>query len=404
MKIQKTFLTIIISLLALSGFSQKHDHLTLEVDFKGNLVKVDARYQAIVKKETKALYFMLNPGFTVKNISGNEVSKHTLEVQKASWRVDFDRTLKVGEKVEIQFEYLFDLATQNHLRSDWIELNVDKLWVPNQTLDNKYTHVATLKNFPKGFKFVSFRDEIIKQDNNGNYILKSAKPAPEILILAGRNMHFWKPKGSFISFFASKNTPDSTLKSMHEKVDKSIAFLNTKHGKSNPLKTMLVVLRNTKRTEIGFQFSRKTMIITGKDFNSYGNLSHELAHYWWSDANFMTEPWLNESFANYSMFLVMEKFSPKAHDKILTKYTKRAKKAPAVIGATVFSKNAYSAYYIKGVVLLKELEKIIGRKKMLKLLKVRVRKNIDTTKGVLTALANIAGQGVSNRFEKMLSE
>ena len=130
MKIQNTILTIIITLLALPGFSQKYDHLTLEANFKRNLVKVDAHYQAIVKKETKALYFMLNPGFTVKNISGKGVSKHTLEAQRASWRVDFDRTLKVGEKVEVRFEYLFDLATQNHLRSDWIELNVDKLWVP----------------------------------------------------------------------------------------------------------------------------------------------------------------------------------------------------------------------------------------------------------------------------------
>ena len=163
-------------------------------------------------------------------------------------------------------------------------------------------------------------------------------------------------------------------------------------------------MRNTTSDELGYQTARKNMIITGPDFNSYSNLSHEVAHYWWSDADFIEEPWMNESFANYSMYLVEEEFNPTQYPNLLERYKKQAEKAPPVASATLFSENSYPSYYIKGSILLKELEKKIGRKKMMTLLKARIKKNINTTEGFLTEIEKTFGPDTREYFGALLNQ
>lgn len=95
---------------------------------------------------------------------------------------------------------------------------------------------------------------------------------------------------------------------------------------------------------------------------------------------------MNESFANYSMFLVQEAFVPEQYSKLFNRYTEIAKDAPPVSTATLFSENSYNSYYTKGAILLKELEQKIGKDKMLTWLELMIKKDVKTTKEALDLL------------------
>ena len=128
-----------------------------------------------------------------------------------------------------------------------------------------------------------------------------------------------------------------------------------------------------------------------------------MGHFWWSDASFIREPWLNESFANYSMLKVLEKYDTEQFDKSNISFQKKGKLRGPVSQAGVFSPNGYDLYYSKGAHLLVLLEENIGEKKMNQLLQRRIKLNINTTKGFLNELENIAGLEVREKFERSIN-
>lgn len=384
-------------------------HLKMNLRFEGEVLKVDAKYSARVKEAGNSMLFLLNPGFEIQDISGPGLDTFQLAQRPGRpfpyWKLTFDRELKVDEAIELRFTYNIDLVNQNHLKSNWIELNTDKLWFPNyDDIDNEFSYEVNLTGLPEDFRLVGHMNAEIGSDKPGEIFIRETDPVKEVLILAGRDMRFWQGDSPSISFFAHKETPDSVLESMNYKVEKSIELMTRAFGQSDPIKEYRVVLRNTPRKELGFQFSRINMIITGPEFNTFGDLSHEVAHYWWKDADFINEPWMNESFANYSMFLVMEAFDPEDFEQLFEQYRKTALEAPPVGEATLFSDNAYNSYYIKGSVLLKKLEGMIGKEGMKKLLIARVAKQINTTDGFLMELEQATDRETRQRFEQMLQE
>ncbi len=397
---------LIMSFLLSVSFTE-NDHLKMSLEFEGSAVSVNAMYSAVITGNSNSMYFMLNPGFAIESITSTDLKSYALEPKSGRpfpfYKLNFNRELKQGEMVDVSFAYSFDLEEMNHLKSNWIELTVDKLWFPNfNDMDNKFTYDVSIAGFPEAFNVVGDMDALLKR-NRSDITIKLTEPSAEVLILAGANMETVRFEDS-ITFIANRNTPDSILNSMHEKIKNTIGFLNRSFGSAKPLTSFQVVLRNTSSSELGYQTARKNMIITGTDFNSYSNLSHEVAHYWWSDADFIEEPWMNESFANYSMYLVEEEFNPDQYPKLLERYTKQAEKAPPVANATLFSDNAYASYYIKGSILLKELEKKIGRKKMMTLLKARVKKGITTTEGFLSEIEKTNGPEVREYFDSLLNQ
>jgi len=390
--------------------AQNIDNLSIDLQFKDSILKINALYKLNVKENSDAKYFLLNPGVDSLSIKGESLDGFEMSGKPNRplpfWKLNFNRELKEGETVDIQFNYQIELTKQNHIKSNWIELNVDKLWFPNHNdLNNKFTYVASVSGLPKDYSLIGNMEANIDTSNPNKILIKKEIPDMEVLIFAGKDMTFWKPNSaSPITFFVSQQTPDSILNSIHKKVKKSIELMNSTFGKSSPIKDFRVVLRNTTRDEIGFQFNRKNMIITGSDFDSYGNISHEIAHFWWADANFIEEPWLNESFANYSMFLVQEQYDKNDFEATYKRYSEKVISAPAVGNATLFSENSYDAYYIKGCILLKKLEDTIGKTKMLELLELRVREKINTTSEFLDGLEQIADTKTRQLFEKMLQD
>lgn len=399
------FITLIFC--GIQAFAQPADHVRMELAFQDSVLEVKAWYATRIQETSNKALFILNPGFDILEIRSSKLDSFALGPIEGRpfpfWKLHFRDSLEQNEDREFFFHYTIDLREQNHLKSDWVELNVDKLWFPKfGDLDTQLTYDLTIRNFPGDFDLVSHVGSDISR-GKGVIHLKSTRPEDEVLILAGRNMEH-RPFDDSITFFVNREVPEAVTQSLGEKVDKTIQFLNDYFGRPRPIDTFKVVIRNCPREEIGFQFSRGSMIITGTDFDDYGNLAHEIAHFWWTGADFMKEPWMNEAFANYSMLLVLDYFDEESAQRLTERYTRQSKEAGAVGAATLFSEDAHLTYYVKGTLLLRQLETYIGKDKMRELLEYRVANDIKTTKGFLQAVEKLAGPATRDFFQNLLLE
>lgn len=191
---------------------------------------------------------------------------------------------------------------------------------------------------------------------------------------------------------------------MNKKVEEIAAYYNSTIFTTTPIKELRVLLRNTTRKEIGYQFYRPGMVTTGSDFNSYGNLAHEIAHHWWRNGDYVKEPWIDEGLANYCMLLVLEKFDTTARNRIIASYKKSTKGLGPISGTQLFSMNAYSIYYMKSALVLWDLDKLIGRKRMIEVLTTLNKEKKYSEKLMLDTLEKIAGTEAAATFSGWLKE
>ena len=398
----KTFLVLLGSA---SLWAQKPDHLVMNMTFKDSSIQIDALYQSISKEKIDSIYFLLNPGFDLDTINSKGLKSYKIAqkegVSLPFYLLIFNKSIDKNEPFVVEFKYKIDLIQQNHMKSNWIELNADKLWFPNQhSLNNKLTYEVSISNFPPTYFLITHTDAKVTK-NKGQINISKTTPWYEVLILAGKSMKEWRYDKN-IKIIGNENIADATIQSIGLKVKNSIDLLNTYFGMADPITSFEVVLRNTQKEELGFQFNRRNLIITGTDFNDYGNLSHEIAHFWWSKANFIEEPWMNESFANYSMYLVLKEYNYEDYKKVIARNRVIAETAIPVSKASLFAADSYNSYYYKGSVLLIKLEERIGPEIMRKLLSSCVEKRIKTTETFLAELENLTNKSDRDFFENLL--
>ena len=129
-----------------------------------------------------------------------------------------------------------------------------------------------------------------------------------------------------------------------------------------------------------------------------GYVAHELSHSWWSNAEFTTEDyWLVESTAEYVAlrFLATELGQPAA-DTLFEGKKKRAERGGPILGQ---GRPSGDAVYAKGPLLLRELERRIGRDKLDAVLGALARRKHITTRDFLDELARVAGPATATEFE-----
>ena len=396
---------LLITLSASSTWAQKSDHLSMNMHFKDSTVFIEAKYQSVSEVNGDSNYFLLNPGFEIDTIKSKNLMSYRVTQKKGMplpfYRLEINGVRDTTEMLAVEFKYKINLSEQNHMKSDWIELNADKLWFPNLgAINNELTYEVTITDFPESYYLVTHTDAKVTQGKD-IITIKKDNPWYEVLVLAGKDLKEWEYDQN-ITLIGSQEIADSTFQSIGKKVKNCIDMLNGYFGMSDPINSFKVVLRNTAKDEIGYQYNRRDMIITGTDFNDYGNLSHEIAHYWWSKANFIKEPWMNESFANYSMYLVLREFDSEDYQKLLASNRELSKNAIPVSSASLFATDSYNSYYHKGAIHLIDLEEEIGSELMRQLLSICVEKNINTTENFLQELETLTNKENRNFFEDLL--
>jgi hypothetical protein len=388
---------------------QKEDLLDITLNFNGNNLIIHAEFNHNnAEKQMDSLPFLLHPKFKIISIQVENLTSYEFvetNYDPNLW-IHLDKPVKAGDDIKVIFDYEIDLSEMNYIDSGWIELNLDRYWYPHYgSMYDKFISNIYIKNLDDSYSFVSYMDSEVKKTADGTYEITNTRPTFEAFLLIGNDMRFWESEKDEIkiNFFASTKVSDSLLNSMNTKVFNSIQLYNNSFGTEKPITNYRVVLRNTTQDQIRYQFARNNMMVTGSDFDTYGDLAHEIGHFWWKkEEDHVNDPWLSESFANYTMFLVMEEYEdPETYDRYFSLYKKRAEGLPPVKGNTMFSENSFSVYYIKGFVLLMELEERIGREKMITLLKARIAEKIETTDEFLTLMEKILGKEDRDFFEKL---
>lgn len=395
------------------GYESKenNDHLSMALSFnKDSTLLVKATY-TISEIMDDDVSFLLNPEYKLINIKANGLIGYVLEMKKDRpfpfYKLNFETEKRQKAAVKIYFEYLIDLKASNHIASNWLEFNVDKLWYPNyRDIDNKFTWAVKIENLYEHYSLVTYTfDDKIKcktlMNPSSTLHIEQNEPVIEVYLLMAKDMKLWANNSGEskldINFFVHDNTSDSLLISMNEKLSNTINFFNNKFDKSDKIERYLVVLRNT--NDITFLQSRGEILLGNQNSDSYAALAHEVGHYWWSYADFTKEPWLNESFANYSMFLALDEFDKETLNKQIQRSKNKSKDAGSLKKAELFPNSNFNTYYHKGSIMLLELEQKIGRDAFLKLLSTRISKKINTTPGFFMLLEEQEGKEVLNDLE-----
>lgn len=133
-------------------------------------------------------------------------------------------------------------------------------------------------------------------------------------------------------------------------------------------------------------------------------IAHEVAHFWATGANASSwQDWLNESFAEYSALLyIRDKVSNEEFEAQIAKYKSYAKDAPAIWNFDRSSDDAYVVLYMKGALILHELENKIGSKKFNNILKLKATKGIKNTSKFLNLLTQETSKETRNWLENAL--
>lgn len=132
-------------------------------------------------------------------------------------------------------------------------------------------------------------------------------------------------------------------------------------------------------------------------------IAHEFSHAWWWEADALTENyWLAESMAEYSSLRYTQfAFGDGPYQTFLKRKIEPAKTAGPIIGAGG-GRPSRAALYMKGPLLLIDLEKKIGRPAMDRLLGILGRNHPHTTADFLKALSDVAGPAAARDFEQAL--
>lgn len=413
---KKTFL---LGILALTFFcactvkeadeASKNDHLNIDITFSGSNMVVKAEYIFQNKYAgSDSAHFVVNPGIqNIKIDAEGLVEQGVAMVPNRPFpfrKLRFNAPMAEGELVAVNFEYEINLSQMNFIDEDWLELNVDQMWFPNYNdLDNAFTSTTTIHNLYDNFTLTSCCGNEIIENADGSLRMEVKNPVPSVFIVGGKNMKYWDsdPRDLGLKFFAEVNTPDSIINSQYTKAANAIEMYNASFAQKDPLTDMTIVFRQTEK--LNYLYCRTNVIVSLAIADSFTSISHELAHHWWDKASFITEAWLNESFAEYSMLLVYEKYLADKYEKKRSSYADRSGNLPAVIGTGSFSTQSYEVNYIKGVHILKSLEERIGKTTMIDLMSKRIENNINTTNGLLDALEKLTDKATKDYLKELLS-
>ena len=290
-----------------------------------------------------------------------------------------------AEKQLFLFDYECDMHELNgwarSFSEEWIEINYYGSWFPlNEnsihftskiiiTIDDKYSVT--------GSGIVTREDGIWKMlqpwASFDNVIIASKNLKSKVLIKNNSHIEI-----DYCVF------PESAADSLISECNWVSDFYQRLFGKTDSTYLKFVATP----FDGGGGYSRKNFVSmrTKKfNFNTRGGIGHEMAHFWWSNANTSTwEDWLNEAFAEYSMLIYFrERLGSDVFYEQIEEYRKRTMNTPPVWGIGRDTREAYSVLYEKGALILYDMEQKVGKDLFFGFLKTVSDNKVKTTNELL---------------------
>ncbi|MCT4660574.1 MAG: M1 family aminopeptidase [Tissierellales bacterium] len=335
--------------------------------------------------------------------------------------LDIDESKRTSEMVSISMKYSGEITKIgqsgiNRIEKHWVELGIYAPWFPleenfpeaNFEIDVEFTEdnyvLIGSPNIKKNGK--NYKIEIKKSFSDCSFVASDKFVDQKIEIINGDNK-------VLIYYIDEKN--EKSARKLGKQVKVIIDYYTECFGEiENSDYTIAIVPRGNGEDGGGYNRPGFVVLPDIDDIGSsshvkYGNdeyyafkyLAHELAHLWWHGADPKTwEDWLNESFAEYSSLMALEKLAGKnIFDKKIDEYEKISEKLNSIWGIERDDDDAFDLLYVKGPYLIHKLKMKIGKEGFLTLTRSMHSKNIVTTNDFLKEVKNIAGENIANDFE-----
>jgi hypothetical protein len=374
------------------------------------------------------LNFSLHKQFTILKITGNGIQDFVFDIDASPVSVFMRdaRPLKItlnkyvdrNKPLDIVFEYEGTITEwsencANVVTRDWVELGMYLPWFPSGFICGYFTYEIEARCDP-AYQLRSYGSY---SEANGIWHFKRAIPDFDINLVASKNLKTMeRESGGYRIFFHYESLLAKTADGLSNDLANILEYYATWFGgKKGENFTVIQSAR-----EKGGDYSRKGFIVATqmtdeKYINHYEkiirNLGHESAHFWWNMAPaYSWEDWLNESFAEYSILLVIRKmFGDEAYNKWIADKSAVIENIPPIWG---FNRNNIQAsqgpdiiqsnLYNKGPVLLHQLSNRIGERAFILLCNEMVSTSVSSTDSFLILLEKNHGSKTRNWFEDLL--
>lgn len=312
--------------------------------------------------------------------------------------------VKSTERQSVFFKYDCNMHGLNgwakSFTDDWIEINFYCAWFPlgNNSIDCTSKLTITIDDEYK----VTGSGIVNKKE--GYWELIQPWPSFDNVIIASKklNSKVLHENNVYVETDYSE-FPESAADSIIAECKYAMNFYQNLFGKKDNAYLKFVI----SPFESGGGYSRKNFIsFRTKQFSLYtlGGIGHELAHFWWSNANSVTwEDWLNEAFAEYSMLIYFrERLGNDVFKKQLEDYRNRTKGTHSIWGLDRNAPDAYTVLYEKGALILYEMEQKTGQEQFFKLLNLIATKKVKTTSEFLDLVEITLSKEIRQWIEEKL--
>jgi hypothetical protein len=396
MKTALVFLALIVLSSMSNGQEIKSYNLNIKIDAGSKKIEVEG-FLDIDFKNQDSISLILWKNSTIYTISSNStgvryifntLSKSPIIYIPDGAKLTLANPAKVNGSQSIFFKYDCDMHDVSgwgkSFTDEWIEIGYYCAWFP---LNNNSRNFTSKINIAIDDRYKVSGSGIVDKKDSA-WTMTQPWTSFDNIILASKNLRSKKMQenGTCIETVYT-DFPEADVDSVILSCKDVLKFYQALYGKQDSayLKFAISPAGNAGG------YSRKSFISlrTKKfDFYTQKGIAHEMAHFWWKNANTTTwEDWLNESFAEYSMLMYLhEKFGDKVFNEHIDLYKKNTAKSVPIWGIDRATPEAYSALYEKGSLILNELEQKLGDQRFINFLCLILKNNITTTKELLDLL------------------
>jgi hypothetical protein len=248
---------------------------------------------------------------------------------------------------------------------------------------------------------------------NGYWTIDSRYESEDMVIVAAKDLlHKKKATGNYITeVFYTSDRDTGVINFILEMAFQCQQFNNYQFAKSQPLYSQKLVYPPNRGRSREEGYSRNPFIMLNHtDSNNQEEvfmfIAHEIGHFWWNKGNSQTaDNFINESLAEYCYLMTLRNI--KGEDAFAKAIQKKRDALNNETPPSIWSleKNPelnYILVYQKGPLILYELEKKIGEKKLIEIFNFLLENKINTLKGFVDAIEIKAGKDLAKWFDDSL--
>jgi len=428
----KLSITTLILAFTISGVklhAQQSNHIkgSVELDPVKNYVSAQLNIHYNLTKNCDSLLFFLHSGLKIESLDGKEIKSYKIspaENMLGMKAIPFTNLLTVFLKNSGRKNNSINFSLNYHgiigkdeivlgpdaYSDQWVELAMSSLWFPLETsFSFSFTHELKI-NLPSIYTVCGIGTEKFA---NVFWTIDSKHESEDMVIVAAKDLlHKKKSTGNYITeVFYTSDRDTGVINFILEMAFQCQQFYNHQFLKSQPLYSQKFVYPPNRGRSREEGYSRNPFIMLNHtDINNQEELfmfiAHEIGHFWWNKGNSQTaDNFMNESLAEYCYLMALRNIRG---EDVFAKAIQKKRDAlnnetsPGIWSLEKNPELNYILVYQKGPLILYELEKRIGEKKLIEIFNFLLENKIYTLKGFMDVIEIKAGKDLAKWFDDTL--